>query len=165
MWPWLLLVAGLVLTGSAAPQTPAFTGSWTGRLTNLPERPNAPVVEVTREIGPVPEAAGGCTPWKTTYREGGQVRQVKDYRLCRDGAGWVIDEGDGVRLGARLLGDVLVSYFKYGTLILVVRTEVRDGVMEEDIMTADDQPATAGIVSLAPRSIQRLRFTKQARVQ
>lgn len=145
--------------GAAPAQTPAFTGTWTGRLTNLPERPNAPIVEVTREIGPVPDA-GGCTPWKTTYREGGQVRQVKDYRLCREGAGWVIDEGDGLRLGARLLGDILVSSFKYGALLLVIRTEIRGDTMEEDIITSDDQPATAGIVSLTPRSVQRLRFTR-----
>lgn len=161
MWPLALVFSLFIPPGAQAAD---FSGTWTGRLTNLPARPGAPVIDVTREIGPLP-AANGCTPWKTTYREGGQVRQVKDYRLCREGDAWFVDEGDGVRLTARFLDDVLMSSFKYGNLILVVRTEVRGGVMEEDIMTVDDQPATAGIVSLAPRSVQRLRLTKQARVQ
>lgn len=157
MWP--LVVLALLAT----PQRVDFSGTWTGTLVNLPGRPDAPVVDVVREIGPLPDRPGACTPWKTTYREGGVVRQVKDYALCRDadGDGWTVDEGGGVRLPARFLGDVLVSAFKYGALILTVRTEMRDGVMEEDIITADDRPATEGIVTMRPRSIQRLRLTRR----
>jgi hypothetical protein len=158
MWPPAMLVSLFAWVWPGV-QTADFSGTWTGRLTNLPERPAAAVVEVTREVGPMPVGTG-CTPWKTTYREGGQVRQVKDYRLCREGDVWFVDEGDGVRLSARMLGDVLVSPFKYGALLLVVRTEVRGDVMEEDIVTADDQPATAGIVSLTARNLQRLRLTR-----
>lgn len=161
MWPPHILAAvlGVVALGLPQGQPADFAGTWTGRLTNLPGRPGAPAVDVTREIGALPTATG-CTPWKTTYREGGEVRQVKDYRLCRDADAWYVDEGDGVRLTARFLGDVLMSSFKYGNLLLVVRTEVHGDVMEEDIMTADDRPATAGIVSLTPRSLQRLRLTR-----
>ena len=164
MWPLV------VLAFLAVPQPAGWSGTWTGTLVNLPTRPDAPVIEVIRDIGPLPDRPGACTPWKTTYREAGVVRQVKDYALCRDaeGDGWSVDEGGGVRLPARFLGDVLVSSFKYGALILTVRTEVRDGVMEEDIITADDRPATDGIVTLRSRSIQRLRLTRRppaARVQ
>ncbi len=168
---WIL---ALLLTLVTAPAPPAgWSGTWSGSLVNLtPAPPKAPAtsVEVTREIGPWPERPGACTPWKTTYREGGVVRQVKDYQLCRDaeGDGWFVDEGGGVRLTARWLGDALVSSFKYGNLILIDRTEVHGDVMDEDIITSDDQPATSGIVTLMPRSIQRLRLTRvrtPARVQ
>ena len=82
MWITVLLVA--LVTASAPPA--GWSGTWSGSLVNLtptaPKAPGAPV-EIIREIGPWPDQPGACTVWKTTYREGGQTRQVKDYRLCR----------------------------------------------------------------------------------
>lgn len=162
-----MIIAALVFALATAPMPPqpppSLTGTWKGTLVNLPLKPEAPRIDVTMEIGPMPSADHTCTPWKTTYSEAGVVKQVKDYRLCR-GAGvndLVVDEGDGVTLTARWVGDVLVSPFKYGKLLLVTETRVRGDVLEEEIFTMDDQPATEGVVSLTPRSLQRLTLRRQ----
>ncbi len=139
-----------------------WEGKWRGTLTNLPLRPGAKPVEVTREVGPFPTADNACTPFKTTYAEGGVVRQVKDYRLCR-GTGandLFVDEGGGVKLSAQLIGDVLVSAFKFDNLLLISSARLRGDVMEEDILTVDDQPAAKGIVTMRSRAIQRLEFRR-----
>lgn len=161
---FLLLFAAVTLPtkGMAAQSAPELAGTWRGSLTNHPARAGAAAVEVTIELGALPHTDSTCVPWKTTYREGGAVRAVKDYRLCR-GRGaddlWV-DEGGGVVLPARLLGDVLVSAFKTGTLLLVTHLRVRGDTLTEEIMTIDDRPATTGLVTLPPRGIQRLVLTR-----
>ena len=152
----------LWLPSLAMPQA-ALTGTWAGRLVNLPERPGAAVVDVTVEIGPMPTVADECTGWKTTYRESGVVKQVKDYRLCRTAgpADFVVDEGGGVRLPARWIGDVLVSTFKVGQTLLVTHTRVRGDLLEEEILNMDDRPASTDLVTLVPRGIQRLSLRRQ----
>jgi hypothetical protein len=129
---------------------------------NYPERPGAPVVEVTRELGEIPRTPGTCTPFKTTYREGGVVKGVKDYRLCRGDAGalWV-DEGDGVQLPSHLIGGVLISAFKAGTTLLIAQMRLRGDVLEEEILTVADAPATEGVVGLGAKAIQRLEFRRR----
>lgn len=157
------LLAAMSTVTATAQVAPSLTGTWTGTLVNLPLKPDAPRIDVTMDIGPMPTADHACTPWKTTYREAGVIKQIKDYQLCR-GAGandLVIDEGGGVKLAARWIGDVLVSPFKYGKLLLVTETRVRGDVLEEEILTVDDQPATEGIVPLTPRSLQRLTLRRQ----
>ncbi|MDX2029800.1 MAG: hypothetical protein SF339_03960 [Blastocatellia bacterium] len=139
-----------------------WEGKWTGTLTNLPIRPDAKSIDVTREVGRFPTADNTCAAFKTTYAEGGVVRQIKDYRLCR-GTGpndLYVDEGGGVKLSAQLIGDVLVSAFKYGNLLLISSARLRGDVMEEDILTVDDKPAAEGIVTMRARSIQRLEFRR-----
>lgn len=153
-------MAGMAQTRPQPTPTPLpdWAGTWRGTLVNLPQRPGAPVVEVTMDIGPFPTADNTCTPWKTTYSEGGTVKGVKDYKLCR-GTGpddLFIDEGNGVKLTARLIGNVLVAPFKYDNLLLISQTRVHDGTLEEEILTVDDQPAIKGVVALRPRTIQRL---------
>ena len=155
----VLLVA--VLHAQSGP--PNLTGTWKGTLINLPEKPTAPRIDVTLEIGPMPATDHACSPWKTTYSEGGVVRQVKDYQFCR-GTGpddLYTDEGGGVKLSARWIGDVLVSPFTVDNLLLVVHTRLRGEVLEEEIITIDDQPAVKGIQPLKPRSIQRLTLRRQ----
>lgn len=155
--------------GSGAPQTTAvpganWTGTWRGTLVNLPTRPGAKPVEVVREVGAMPARDSSCTTLRTRYLEGGIERAVKDYQLCR-GAGEVdfyIDEGDGVRLTSRWIGDALVSPFKYNALLLISTTRVRGDVMEEEILTVDDQPSVTGVRPLVPRSIQRLELRRIA---
>jgi hypothetical protein len=162
----LALLAVAVMAVSAAAQEPsdpgAWRGTWRGTLTNLPARPDAPTVEVTREIGAFPTADSSCTPLRTTYREAGVVRGVKDYRLCRRrGADdWYVDEGGGLTLAARWLGDVLVSTFKYDSLLLISTLRRRGDVLEEEIITADDRPAQPGPLSLKTRGLQRLRLER-----
>ncbi|MDQ8155308.1 MAG: hypothetical protein P3B98_11670 [Gemmatimonadota bacterium] len=106
----------------------------------------------------MPARDSSCATLRTRYLEGGVERGVKDYQLCRgEGADDVyIDEGGGVRLTARWIGDALVSPFKYNTRLLIATTRVRGDVMEEEILTVDDQPAVTGVRPLVPRGIQRL---------
>ncbi len=103
----LLLSAAATLFAQTLPD---WSGTWQGTLVNLPARAGANPVDVALEIGAFPAKDGACSAWRTTYKENGAVRQVKDYRLCR-GAGaedLYVDEG-GLKLTARLLGEVLVS--------------------------------------------------------
>jgi hypothetical protein len=141
-----------------------WTGTWRGSLVNLPVRQGATPVEVVREVGRIPARDSSCTALRTRYLEGGVERAVKDYQLCR-GAGdadFYIDEGDGVRLTARWIGDALVAPFKYNTRLLISTTRVRGDVMEEEILTVDDQPAVNGVRPLVPRGIQRLELRRIA---
>ena len=61
-----------------------------------------------------------------------------------------------MKLAARWIGNVLVSPFRIGSLLLVAETRLRDDVLEEEILTIDDRPTASGVESLKPRSIQRL---------
>jgi hypothetical protein len=161
-----LLLVGIPALGRGQETQPSapknWAGKWKGTLVNLPARPGAVPVEVTMDIGPFPVADNTCAPWKTTYSEGGKVKAVKDYKICR-GTGpddLFIDEGDGVKLTARWIGDVLVSPFKYDSLLLISQTRLRGDVLEEEILTVDDQPAVKGVIALRPRAIQRLELTR-----
>lgn len=162
----LALLVLLTLTSPVprvtAPSAPDLAGLWKGTLVNEPVRSNAPKIDVMLEIGPTLVADNTCTIWKTTYSEAGVVRQVKDYKLCR-GAGpddLYTDEGDGIKLAARWIGDVLVSPFRVDNLLLVVHTRLVGDTLTEEILTMDDVPQAKGVQSLKPRSIQRLTFTR-----
>ncbi|MEN9507791.1 MAG: hypothetical protein RLZZ621_354 [Gemmatimonadota bacterium] len=159
----LLAIGSLVGRPAGAQSPPELAGTWKGTLVNLPARPGASTVEVTIELGALPDVPGRCSPWKTTYREGGAVRGVKDYQLCRgDGATeFFVDEGDGVRLRANLLGDVLVSAFKMGSILLVTHLRVRGDTLEEEIVSITDAPADTGLVTMPARSIQRIVAVRQ----
>jgi hypothetical protein len=158
----LLLLPLLAGPSTTLASPPDLSGTWKGTLVNEPVRPNAPKVDVLLEIGPMPAADNTCTMWKTTYSEAGVVRQVKDYKLCR-GLGpddLYTDEGDGTKLTARWIGDVLVSPFRVDNLLLVVHTRLVGNVLTEEIVTIDDVPQGKGVQPLKPRSIQRLTFTR-----
>ena len=173
MLPASLILAGLVGAGDviARAQAPApiqapvpegWAGTWRGKLTDVPARAGAVQVDVTREIGDLPRTDNSCTTWRTSYSERGKAAQVKDYRLCR-GTGpddWFVDEGNGIKLTARWMGDVLVSPFKYDELLLVSSARLRGDVLEEEIVVIDDKPAIKGVLSLRPRSIQRLELKR-----
>ena len=140
----------------------AWEGKWSGKLTNLPVKPDAPLIEVTREIGAFPIADNTCSTWKTTYSEAGAVKQVKDYKLCRGtGSGDLyIDEGNGTKLPARVIGDALISPFKYDNILLISTMRMRGEVLEEEILTVDDKPATTGVQPMQAKGIQRLDFRR-----
>jgi dipeptidyl aminopeptidase/acylaminoacyl peptidase len=147
-----------------APKSPlaAWEGKWRGPLVNLPAKPGAAAVEVTREIGPFPTADNTCSRFKTTYRENGEVKGVKDYKLCR-GAGaedLYFDEGNGAKLPARVIGDALVSPFKYGAILMVATTRLRGEALEEEILTIDDKPAVTGVQPMLPKGVQRLELRR-----
>lgn len=156
----LFLAAAIVSAQQAS--LPSWAGTWRGTLVNLPARPGASGVEVTREIGPLPSADNTCTPFKTTYAEAGVLKQVKDYRLCR-GTGaddLFVDEGGGVKLAARVIGDALISPFKYDSILLISTMRLRGEILEEEILTVEDKPATQGALPLRARGIQRLELRR-----
>jgi dipeptidyl aminopeptidase/acylaminoacyl peptidase len=142
------------------PKSPiaAWEGKWKGKLVNVPAKPDATPVEVEREIGAFPTANNTCSIWKTTYSELGVVKQVKDYKICRGtGADDIyIDEGNGVKLTAKVVGDALISPFKYGNILLISTVRLRGETLEEEILTVDDKPATMGVQPMNPKSIQRI---------
>jgi hypothetical protein len=160
---WAALAVLVPWRTTAAQLRPDFAGTWRGTLVNYPTRPGATAVDVTVELGALPQTDSTCVPWKTTYREKGVVRGVKDYQLCRRGGPdeYAVDEGGGVVLPARLLGGVLVSAFKTGPLLLVTHLRVQADTLTEEIMTIDDRPAADGLVTMRPRGIQRLVLTRQ----
>jgi hypothetical protein len=94
------------------------------------------------EIGPWPTADNACATWRSTYREEGAVKQVKDYRLCQ-GIGaqsLFVDEGNGSRLSAQWIGDMLVVPFQYNRFLVISTMRLRDGALEEEILTIEDGP-------------------------
>jgi hypothetical protein len=147
-----VLVLVLAWLSAAAAEGAEWAGVWKGSLTNSPPAPNAKAVEVTMEIGAWPAADHGCAMWRSTYREEGVVKQVKDYRLCR-GAGaedLFLDEGNGSKLSGRWIGDMLVVPFKYNKFLVISTMRLRDGVLEEEILTIEDGPV------LYPSAVQRI---------
>jgi hypothetical protein len=93
----------------------------------------------------------------------GKLMQLKDVKLCRgtEPNSWFIDEGNGIRLAMKLLGDTFVSPFKYDKTLLLTVTRLREDTIEEDLYTAIDQPANGGARPLEARGVQRLRFTRK----
>jgi hypothetical protein len=161
---FLLAAPARMASAQAAPAFPDWAGTWDGQLVNIPAAPGATPVQVTAEIGAFPTADKTCSTLRNTYRERGEVKGVKDYRLCRgDGPDDLyVDEGGGLKLAARLLGDSLVTAFKYGATILVSTMTLRDGVLVEEILSVGDKPATDGPLPLGPVRIQRLTLRRAA---
>ena len=146
------------------PKSPlvAWEGKWKGKLVNVPAKPEAPTVDVEREIGAFPTANNTCSMWKTTYSELGVVKQVKDYKLCRgNGADdFYINEGNGVKLTVRIVGDSMITPFKYDNILLISTTRLRGDTLEEEILTIDDKPATMGVQPMNAKSIQRIELKR-----
>jgi len=166
-----IMAALLAAAPVDAPATPDWSGHWQGTLENVPARPGMPVVTVERDIGAWPVRDGDCTLFRTRYLENGVAKGSKDYRLCRGATAndLYVDEGDvaegkSIRLPAKLLGNVLVSPFKYGRLLLIDLTRVDGDSMIEEIYTADDAAAVeGGVVGLNARGIQRLTLKRTSR--
>ncbi len=149
------------LAAEPKPMVAAWEGKWKGTLVNLPSKPSTPPVEVTMEIGAFPVTDNACGAWKTIYSEAGEIKSVKDYKLCRGtgSADLYIDEG-GVRLPVRLIGDALVCPFKSDDTLLVSTMRLRGEVLEEEILTVDDKPAIKGVQPMVPKGIQRIEMRR-----
>jgi len=148
----------------ASASVPDWEGRWRGELVNLPQRPGAAPVTVDAEIGPWP-AAGTCSVWRRSFVSRDHPPVTKDYRLCHGPAQGElhVDEGNGIRLASRLVGDTLLTPFKYGQLILLSSTRLRGEVLEEEIVTVDDKPAVDGPLVLQARGIQRITLRRVSR--
>lgn len=139
----------------------AWEGKWSGKLTNLPAKPEAVPVDVVLEIGAFPTSDNTCAKWKTTYTEFGTVTSVKDHKICRGNGpeDIYIDEG-GLRLTARVIGDSLVVPFKSGNALLVSTTRLRGETLEQEILTVDDKPAVAGVQPMQAKGIQKVELRR-----
>ncbi len=144
------------------PMVASWEGKWRGDLKDLPAKPDAPSVEVMMEIGAFPVANNACTMWKTTYTEGGVEKSVKNYQLCRGASATelYIDEGGGVRLPAKIIGDALVAPFRVGTTLLVSTMRLRGEVLEHEILSVDDKPAAAGVQPLTAKGVQKIELRR-----
>lgn len=144
------------------PMIAKWEGTWKGQLKLLPSKPDAPTTDVTMEIGAFPSADGQCTTWKTTYMEGSTIKSLKDYKLCRgNGANDLfMDEGNGVRLPGRVLGDAFVVTFKNDETVMVFTLKLRGEVLEQEILIVDDKPAAKGVVTMEPKGLQRIEFRR-----
>jgi catechol 2,3-dioxygenase-like lactoylglutathione lyase family enzyme len=154
-------VDGQPAPSSAAPAPivfPDWAGAWTGTLVNHPALPGAARVEVTREIGPWPSGANPCAPFKTTYRENGEVKGTKDYRFCAGAkpGEFYVDEGNGIRLESSWLGGALVSMFRLQNSLVTTTLRVHEGVMVEEIVSHSDSARADGVQPLPARHLQRL---------
>ena len=145
-------------TAEPRPMIAAWEGKWRGTLRNIPTKPDAAKVEVELEIGRIPTADNTCAMWKTSYLEDAVVKQVKDYKICR-GTGaedLYIDEGNGVKLPSRVIGDAFISTFKTAGMTFVSTVRLRGEVLEQEILTIDDKPAGDGVSPLNAKSIQKI---------
>ena len=140
----------------------SWEGKWKGTLRNIPAKPNATAVEVEAEIGRTPTSNNSCTPWKISYFELGVLKQTKDYKLCRGNGPdeLFIDEGNNVKLSARVLGDALVIPFKSDDQLLISTIRLRGETLEEEILTVDDRPAIKGVLPMTPKMVQKLELKR-----
>ncbi|MDI1243391.1 MAG: S9 family peptidase [bacterium] len=139
----------------------AWEGKWSGKLTNLPSQPGAAAVDVTMEIGAFPVSDNQCSQWKTRYTESGTVKSVKDSKLCRGNGAEDIYIDDGrVRLTARVIGDSLVVPFKSGNVLMVSTMRLRGEMLEQEILTVDDKPATAFVLPMQAKGIEKIELRR-----
>jgi len=157
-------LAALPVSGQskAADEVPAWEGVWEGELINIPPNPPFDGIHVTSELGKFPTVDDTCSLFRNTYKEGTEVKQVKNYKLCR-GTGpsdLFIDENNGLKLPARLFGGMLVTPFKYGETIFVSIMRLEGETLIEDIHMIEDKPSVKGALPLVPKRVQRLSFRR-----
>ncbi len=117
---------------------------------------------MTLEVNVGGDADDGCLIWRSTYRENGEERQIKDYRLCRkDDGRFVLDERNGIVLELSVFDDVIYSAFQYGPRTLVVRHAIEGNSMTEEIFFAHpEREPVEQVQSLTGRGMQMIRFSK-----
>ncbi|MEO1658725.1 MAG: hypothetical protein AAFR65_13505 [Pseudomonadota bacterium] len=140
----------------------AWHGTWKGALTSIPERPGAPIVDVTLEIDPGEDLSDQCLTWRSTFQSDGAVQQVKDYQFCKlpDGR-LVIDEGGGLLLDVFVDDDLIYSGFTAGGATLFTATRLDgDDIVFDIYFTMKDRRPVEGVVSYGDGGIQRTVFQR-----
>lgn len=140
----------------------AWAGKWKGKLVDLPAKPGAVPVEVTMELGEFPTTDNACAVYKTTFSQSGTPDIVKDYKFCR-GSGrddLYVDEGGGVKLSSRVIGDSVVTPFKNGNNLRIATMRLRGETLEQEVLTVSDKPASAGVVPMLAQSVQRIELKR-----
>lgn len=140
-----LLVAMLLAPAAcAADPLPAdWHGTWAGPLVMTAADGRTTEVAMELTIEPLKGEAGHR--WRIVY--GGDKKQVRDYKLLtvagKPGR-FVIDEGNGIRLDARLVGAVLYSQFEVQGNRLAARYELTGGAVRYEIASGSKSTPTGG---------------------
>jgi hypothetical protein len=133
----VLIVAALTTAQPADPPAlPAgWVGKWAGTLTITTDKGDPQELPMTLEVRPL--ADGGRYTWRLVYGDG-EKRQTRDYELvAKPGkpGRFEIDEKNGIRLGARLVGTTLFALFQVGEAVIQSRYEQASEVLRVE-MTA-----------------------------
>jgi hypothetical protein len=158
----LRAVLCIVIGGIAVSSTPARAEQaapdsvWTGTLQMAPAGPRSDPVNVRVVLGPLPQRAGECATWHTTYERRGDPAVVKPYRLCRSAApeAYVIDEGNGIQLAARRVDNTLFSTYRIGTTVFVTQLRWIGERIEQELSVFEPAADTGAVVSLVLTSRQ-----------
>jgi hypothetical protein len=131
----LILAAVATLQPADPPALPAgWVGKWAGTLTITKDTGDPQELPMTLEIRPLAEA--GRYTWRLVYD--GEKKQTRDYELVvkpgKPGR-FEIDEKNGIRLGARLVGTTLYALFQVGEAVIHSRYEQAGDVLRVE-MTA-----------------------------
>ena len=153
-------------TRDAARALEAWEGAWEGEMRNHSPNGASDPIPVTLRIARLDD---GSIEWRTVYANA-SIRGLRDYRLIPDAADstrFVVDEQNGIRLNARLLGGTLVSSFSVGGQFLVSRYTLTGDRLEHEIVfwPTEDPLTTTGegpageqgmpVDSYTPSGIQR----------
>ena len=133
----VLIVAALTAGQPADPPAlPAgWVGKWAGTLTITTDKGDPQELPMTLEVRPL--ADGGRYTWRLVYGEG-EKKQTRDYELVAKAGKpnrFEIDEKNGIRLGARLMGNTLYALFQVGEAVIHSRYEQAGDVLRVE-MTA-----------------------------
>lgn len=131
----LILAALTAVQPADPPALPAgWVGKWAGTLTITRDADDPREVPMSLEVRPRPEA--GRYTWRLVYD--GEKKQTRDYELvAKPGkpGRFEIDEKNGIRLSARLVGTTLYAQFQVGEALIHSRYEQAGDVLRVE-MTA-----------------------------
>jgi hypothetical protein len=118
------LLSVVLLQPPAEPALPSlWYGTWTGPLKILAEKGDPQEVPMSLEVGPLGDT--GRYAFRITYGPPDMAR-VRDYELVpkkgRPGR-FEIDEKNGIRLDAKLVGNTLFAAFQVGDTLIQSRYE------------------------------------------
>ncbi|CAF0993761.1 unnamed protein product [Adineta steineri] len=142
-----------------------WTGIWHGMVKTYPEGQLGDGWNVTWEIGAYPLVDNSCTTWRIIYTQNGAVQIDKNNHFCR-GRGsndlFIRDSGGG-KIAVQQVNDGLVSPFKSQDAFVVVRMQMREDTLEEEVLMTDDNPAIENaIVSLRLQSIHKIKMKRMS---
>ena len=163
-----LALSGQAIAGTEDPDSDLLAqwhGLWRGSLENLPARDGADEVVVEMEIGRGEGGGDGCLSWRSSFIVAGEVKQVKDYLMCRDQSGrFYLDEGDDLVLETSVLGGEIFSAFEAKGVMLFTHTRLDGDRIVQDIFFARDRVETVeGVASFVGIGVQRTTLSRVVR--